>query len=90
MCVHIQYVSTYVHAYCTYVSLYDHVTSTGKYRSSFVFPGLSDRTGLLEEIFDMSNRKMVRMRRTVTREGRQTMGTQHSSSSSLSTHSAVV
>ena len=81
--------STSTHVYIHTVSLYDHVTSTGKYRYPFVFPGLSDRTGLLAEIFDMSNRMMVRMRRTVMREGKQTMGTQHSSSS-LSTQSAVV
>ena len=62
-----------------YMYRYDHVNPVHLHLC--IVPGLSDSTGLLAVISDTSNRMMVRMTRTVTREGRRTMETQHSSSS---------
>ena len=62
-----------------YMYRYDHVNPVHLYLC--ILPGLSDRTGLLAAISDTSNRMMVRTTRTVMRKGRQTMETQHSSSS---------
>ena len=62
-----------------YMYRYDHVNPVHLHLC--IVPGLSDSTGLLAVISDTSNRMIVRMTRTVMREGRRTMETQHSSSS---------